>query len=55
MTSSKAKVIAFNTNDAGLNDVCKLLQGVIEVLPIKDWERAKQTMQNDDSVIAVLV
>jgi response regulator RpfG family c-di-GMP phosphodiesterase len=52
---TKPKLIAIDRDDAALREICTVLRGMIDVLPLKDPQRALATVKHDVSVVAVIV
>lgn len=52
---AKPKLIAVDRDDATLREICMALRGMIEVLPLKDPQRALATVAHDPTIVAVIV
>ncbi len=52
---AKPKLIAIDRDDAALREICMALRGMIDVLPLKDPQRALATVAHDPTIVAVIV
>jgi len=53
--TGKPRVVVVDRDDEGLNLICRHLAGVVEVAPVREWEKAWKIIHADPNVVAVLV